>query len=214
MPHERRYTRSGNPVRVESRADGKPTIVGYAAVFYDPNDPGTEYPMYDDLVERLMPGCFDRAMKEDDVRGMFNHEDSLLLGRTSSGTMRLSVDRRGLRYEIDPPDTQAARDLMELLRRGDVTGSSFSFSPDDTSYRDADGVYVIERNAVKLWDVGPVAFPAYTSTEAGLRAATPEQVERARREVADWRAMRDKGSTSARAWLLARARAVETILAE
>jgi HK97 family phage prohead protease len=52
-----------------------------------------------------------------------------VLGRNKSGTLRLSVDGIGLRYEIDPPDTQAARDLIESLRRGDVSGSSFAFLP-------------------------------------------------------------------------------------
>ena len=211
MPNvERRYTRRGTGVRLETRSDGKPVITGYAAVFFDETDPGTEYPMYDDLVERMMPGCFDRTVREDDVRGVFNHDDSLLLGRTTSGTMRLSIDRRGLRYEIDPPDTTAARDLMELLRRGDITGSSFSFKPDDTTYREANGIYYIERRAVTLYEVGPQPFPAYASTEAGVRAADPDQAERARREVEAW----GKRTASYADWYRARARAVETILAE
>jgi HK97 family phage prohead protease len=67
----------------------------YGAVFFDPDDSGTEYEMYDDVFERIMPGAFDKALREDDVRGTFNHDSSCLLGRTASGTMRLSVDRRG-----------------------------------------------------------------------------------------------------------------------
>lgn len=180
----RRYTRHGLPVGVQSRADGKPVITGYAAVFYDPNDPGTEYRLYDDLVERIMPGAFDRALREDDVRGLFNHDDNQILGRVKSGTMRLSVDRKGLKYEIDPPDTQCARDVMESLRRGDITGSSFMFRPKANTYRDADGTYIIERNEVYLFDCGPVAFPAYESTEAGVRSVA--DAEAVRREVEKW----------------------------
>ncbi|HEX4612079.1 MAG TPA: HK97 family phage prohead protease [Urbifossiella sp.] len=203
-PLQRRYTRSADRVALQARADGKPsTITGYAAVFYDPSDPGTEYRLYDDLVERIMPGAFDRALREDDVRGLFNHDDNLILGRTAAGTMRLSVDRRGLKYEIDPPDTTTARDLLESLRRGDVSGSSFAFKPKDTSTRIVDGTYILERNAVYLFDVGPVCFPAYTGTEAGVRSV--------RAEVEAWEAGR-RGRTPAA--VLARARAVETILAE
>jgi HK97 family phage prohead protease len=211
---ERRYTRPAQRVAVETREGGKRAIVGYAAVFYDASDPGTEYRLWDDVVERIMPGAFDRAAREDDVRGLFNHNDSLMLGRTTAGTMRLSVDRRGLRYEIDPPDTTSARDLLQLLDRGDVTGSSFAFLPNDTSYREVDGVYVIERNTVTLYDVGPVSFPAYTATEAAARSVTAEQAELLRREVQARRVQVPFGLNPSVAAALARAAAVCTLLAE
>lgn len=191
----RRYTRGALPAGVQSRSDGKPVIVGYAAVFYDPADPGTEYQMYDDLVERFMPGAFDRALREDDVRGLVNHNDNLLLGRTSAGTMRLSVDRKGLKYEIDPPDTQYARDVMESIKRGDITGSSFLFKPMSNTYRDVEGVYIIERNDVKLYEVGPQPFPAYESTEAGVRGVA--DAEAVRREVEAWAKSKRVTSTTA-----------------
>jgi HK97 family phage prohead protease len=199
----RRYTRHGLPVGVQSRVDGKQVITGYAAVFYDPNDQGTEYRIYDDLVERIMPGAFDRALREDDVRGLFNHDDSAILGRVSAGTMRLSVDKRGLKYEIDPPDTQAGRDVMVSLARRDVTGSSFMFRPKDTSTRIVDGTYILERNAVYLFDVGPVSFPAYESTEASVRGGADR--EAVRREVEAWAKSRNRSGAGA---VKARARAV------
>lgn len=200
--YERRYTRQAGGARIETRRDGRPTIVGYAAVFYDPADPGTEY-MLDppDIVERIMPGCFDRALREDDVLARFNHDENLLLGRTRSGTLRLVVDRRGLRYEIDPPDTTVGRDVMELIRRGDLFGSSFRFAPLATKYRDDGGAYVVERHDVLLVDVGPVDFPAYTSTEAGLRTAGSDPAG----------GMTDTSSLAA---IKARARVVEITMAE
>jgi HK97 family phage prohead protease len=210
---ERRYTRPAQRVAVETREGGKRTITGYAAVFYDASDPGTAYRLWDDVEERILPGAFDRAVREDDVRGLFNHEDSQLLGRTLSGTMRLSVDKRGLRYEIDAPDTQCARDLLQLLDRGDVTGSSFAFMPDDTSYRETDGVYIIERRAVRLFDVGPVAFPAYTATEAAARSVTADHAEHLRRE-AQARRVPNGDPVPSRVIVLARARAVATLLAD
>ncbi|HEY1188547.1 MAG TPA: HK97 family phage prohead protease [Gemmata sp.] len=204
----RRYTRSGLPVGVESRADGKKVITGYAAVFYDPNDPGTEYRMYSDMVERIMPGAFDKAIRENDVRGLFNHEDCNILGRTKSGTMRLSVDKRGLKYEIDPPDTQCARDLMQSIDRGDVSGSSFMFRPIANTYRDVEGLYIVERNEVELFDVGPVCFPAYESTDTSVRSAADG--EAVRREVESWLKTKRSVSTSA---VKARAQAVAVAMA-
>ncbi len=80
--------RSG--VRLEKRADGKQMVRGYAAVFYDESSPeGTEYWLYSDIVERIAPNAFDRAVKErHDARGLFNHDMNLLLGRLSSGNLR------------------------------------------------------------------------------------------------------------------------------
>lgn len=204
---ERRYT-AQHGVQLKTRADGKPMIAGYAAVFFNASDPGTSFRLWSDAEERILPGAFDRAIKEDDVRGLFNHDASQLLGRTTAKTLRLSVDEKGLMYEIDAPDTQAGRDVIELLSRGDVTASSFGFVPLDTTYReevrDGKTIYIIERNAVQLWDVSPVTFPAYASTSAGVRSEAGS--EAARKELDAWKAGRKR---AARDPILARARAVE-----
>src|SRR5579872_464038 len=168
-------TRSGGTVD-----NGLPTIVGYAAVFYNPSDPGTQYELAPGIFERIDPRAFDRALREDDVAGLFNHDDSLMLGRTSSGTMRLSVDAHGLRYEIDPPDTATAREVIELLKRGDLRGSSFAFKPEPgTTQTSFDGDISIRLlTSVQLFDVGPVSFPAYSGTDAdvsGPRSASADR---------------------------------------
>lgn len=177
MNIERRNTALA-PVTLIQRADKTPLIVGYGAVFYD-GTPKTEFDLGSGMVERIAPRAFDRAVKEDDTRGLFNHDPNLLLGRTTAGTMRLSVDSKGLRYEIDPPDTAAARDVMELLRRGDVTGSSFSFKVDEQRWteekRDGETIQVREILAVHLFDVSPVVFPAYLGSDSGLRGANHQQ---------------------------------------
>lgn len=203
-PTQRRYlSQPGRPLQLRDGVAGSlPTIVGYASVFYVAGDPGTEFELCGAdaygprVVEHILPGAFDRALAEDDVRALANHDPSQILGRTAAGTCKLSVDAVGLRYEITPPDTTAARDLVASIRRGDVTGSSFAFVPRDTSYRDiqADGATpaqtVIEHRDCQLWDVGPVTYPAYAGTAAGVRAADAdrEAVRRlvsARRRAAD-----------------------------
>lgn len=156
---------------------GPGTIVGYAAVFHSEADPGTEYELWSDpamrAVERIARGAFSRAVKEgDDCRACFNHDPNMLLGRTSSGTLRLSEDETGLRYENDLPDTQLARDVAELVDRGDVNGSSFGFVVEQESWRESeepDGKRVAVRTieSVRLLDVGPVTYPAYASTTTG-----------------------------------------------
>lgn len=146
------------------------TISGYAATFYDPANEDTEFELWDDFVERIEPGSFDEAIRNDDVRGAFNHDESKILGRTKSNTLRLSVDKVGLRYEIDLPDTSDARDLAVSLRRGDIDGSSFAFRVTDEHTEKADDVWIRWIRGVKLFDVGPVSFPAYKATTAGIRS--------------------------------------------
>ena len=179
-------------LRIDKHDDGRPVIVGYAAVFYDANVPGTEYQLWEDVVERVMPGCFDRAIRDgDDCRALYNHDSNLILGRTKSGTCRLSVDKKGLRYEADLPDTVYAKDLVTVMQRNDVDGSSFSFEVLEQTRREmktADGKYLLirELNQVRLYDVSPVVYPAYTATESGVRGQPG--AEAVRKEMMEWRA--------------------------
>lgn len=172
----RRTITAAGPVEMLSRKDKPPLIAGYAARYHDPNDAGTEYQLWDDVFERIMPGAFDRAVRDDDVRALFNHDPSSVLGRSKSGTLRLSLDSKGLRYEIDPPDTQVGRDVLTILHRGDVSGSSFAFDILGETIRketvDGKTRYIRELTDVKLFDVGPVTFPAYNAADSGARSAT------------------------------------------
>ena len=79
-------------------------IEGYAAVFYDGTE-RTEFRLGPNMVERIHPGAFDEAFRDDDVVALFNHDQSLIIGRRSAGTLRLSLDARGARYEIDEGET-------------------------------------------------------------------------------------------------------------
>lgn len=156
LPQEFRVASDGQP----------PRISGYAAVFNS---------MSEDLGffrEEIDPHAFDTVMGGNpDVRALFNHDSNIVLGRTTAGTLRLSVDARGLAYEIDPPDTQAARDLMVSMKRGDITQSSYGFIVKRDQWADnADGS--ITRRVLELdelFDVSPVTYPAYTATAAQAR---------------------------------------------
>lgn len=179
-----------NPTRckVEARADGKPLIVGYGSVFYRAGVPGTQYQLWENTVERVAPTAFAAALqRRDDTRALFNHDASLILGRTDAGTMRLSVDDNGLRYEIDPPDSDIGRRVMEAIQRGDVSGSSFSFIVDKQSWETLpDGQEVRTIESVQLLDVGPVTFPAYEATSAIMRSG--DGPDDARRQYDAWKA--------------------------
>lgn len=168
-------------LQVRADGDAAPVISGYGAVFYREGVAGTELELYSDLFERIAPGAFDRALREDDVRSLFNHDSNIVLGsnRGTAPTLKLSIDATGLRYEVTPPATQLVRDqVLEPIRRGDVSGSSFMFVARKTSWieeqRNGRTVDVRVLEDVELWEVGPVTFPAYAATSADVRAAGGE----------------------------------------
>lgn len=163
---ERRY------VTCELRATEGETrrIVGYAAIFNSISEEIFGFR------EMIMPGAFSEVIETDDVRALINHDPNLVLGRNTAGTLRLFEDERGLRYEIDPPDTSYARNLMISLDRGDVDQSSFGFNvlPENEEWRgpgDDDPLPLrIIHKFKRLHDVSPVTFPAYPETSVSARA--------------------------------------------
>ena len=181
------------PVTVERRADGTATISGYAAVYHREDNPGTQYELMPNYYERIQPGAFTRALNEgDDVRALFNHDASAVLGRSKSGTLRLSADKVGLKYEVDLPNTQLARDLAESVDRGDISGSSFAFSvtPEGQKIeRDKDGTTYRNILETRLYDVSVVTYPAYEAATSGLRSS--ENVEEAKAALDSWESNRN-----------------------
>jgi HK97 family phage prohead protease len=160
---ERRFT--SRKVEVRSESEDSKQIVGYGAVFESRSE---DLGGFVEIIER---GAFDDVLN-DDVRALFNHDNNIILGRSMSGTLKLSVDDVGLRYEIDPPDTQMVRDMvLEPMRRGDVTQSSFGFYVGEDDWQeDRNGVVTRSIKSVdRLMDVSPVTYAAYPDTEVALR---------------------------------------------
>ena len=159
------------PLGIETRDDGIRTLSGYGAVFYREDEPGSEFRLAENYVERIASTAFDRAIKEDDPRGLFNHEADNILGRVSSGTMRLTVDGVGLKYEIDLPDSDIGNRVATAIERGDITGSSFAFRARGVEMsNEGEGVTVRTLTDVSVSDTGPVTYPAYEGTSADVRS--------------------------------------------
>jgi HK97 family phage prohead protease len=153
-------------LKIETRADSDaPVIRGHAAVFNKLSE------NLGGFREQIAPGAFDDVLN-DDVRALFNHDPNHVLGRTKAGTLSISVDDNGLAYEVDPPDTQTARDLIVSMQRGDVSQSSFAFTVEQDDWsEDEDGRIVRTIQKVKrLYDVSPVTYPAYPDASVGLRS--------------------------------------------
>ena len=153
---------------------GKTRLAGYAAVFYRAGTPGTEYQLGPGTRERIDPKAFDRALREDDIIAAFNHDWNMLLGRKSAGTLRMTVDSVGLRYEIDvDAENPMHTHVFRSVKRGDLRGSSFAFRVEDELWsRDYKTDHKIRTlKSVTLRDVGPVAFPAYDATSVSIPRA-------------------------------------------
>ncbi len=166
------------PGNVELRQsdDGAATIVGLAAVFESLSE------NLGGFREQIMPGAFDDADMTD-VRGLFNHDPNFVLGRTRSDTLELEITSKGLRFEIELPDTQTIRDLvLEPIKRGDVDQASFGFivAPGGATFdENEDGVLIRTiTKFMRIFDVSPVTFPAFQDTAVGEASFRSFETER------------------------------------
>ncbi len=112
------------------------------------------------------------ANPDTDIRALINHDPNLLLGRQSTGTLRVGADSEGLEFEVDLPNTTYANDLREVMDRGDLDGASFAFVPGEDRWdRAPDGRQLRTHTSVeRLIDVSPVTFPAYEGAGVALRS--------------------------------------------
>ena len=152
--------------QIEIRAEGDDKsrrLIGHAAVF---NKKSEEIFGFREVV---LPGAFKASIKKDDIRALWNHDPSYILGRNKAGTLHLREDDQGLRTEIDLPDTQFARDLWQSVKRGDVDQMSFGFRTVSDAWRKEGGVVIRELIEADLFDVSPVTYPAYPQTDISAR---------------------------------------------
>ena len=165
---ERRFIPFGSAeVRAARGEDGKVALRGMAAVTNT-----MSHLINGRFREQIAPGAFDNALKRSDIRGLFNHNPDMVLGRVKPGTMRVWADARGLHYDIPSlPDSRA--DVAEAVERGDVDGNSFSFivAERGDKFEMRDGVRVRTITEFEeILDLGPVTFPAYEAAKVSKRA--------------------------------------------
>jgi uncharacterized protein len=162
---ERRFYTNKLEIRSEPDNSEPAKLVGYAAVFGE-----ISTLLYGQFHERIERGAFASALTGD-VVALWNHDPALVLGRSTAGTLALAEDAHGLRVEITPPDTQAGRDAVALIRRGDVDRMSFGFNVlDDTWDKTPAGALVRTLRKVELFEVSAVTFPAYVGTAIAARS--------------------------------------------
>jgi HK97 family phage prohead protease len=163
--------------------DGLPKLVGYASLF------NVEAIIYGLWREKVSPGAYKKTIKENDIRALWNHNTDLPLGRNRSDppTLTLQEDDKGLKVEIIPPDTQAGRDAVTSIKRGDVTQMSIAFQIIKQEWLEPEDKTILPLRTLrelKLFEVSPVTFPAFEATSISARSIMePESKNEIREEA-------------------------------
>ena len=170
---DKRHSFFKSDFKTRATDDGKKYISGYFAVF------NQETQLWDDVYEEISPTAFDNALKNDDVRCLFNHNDDIVLGRTKNQTLILRADNFGLwgEVEINQADTEALN-AYERIKRGDITGCSFGFDVVSEKMTDRGQTFLYTVEDLKLFEVSPCTFPAYPQTEIQSRKKQYEQTQK------------------------------------
>lgn len=180
MNRENRQMRTASTQFATRDDNGALAIEGYFAVF------NSNYDIAPGLSESIAPGAFDNTLSGD-IRALINHDTTLVLGRTKANTLQLRTDAHGLwgHIDINPNDTDAMN-LYNRVQRGDVDQCSFGFDiiSEETDFRE-DGSIHWTIKEVKLYEVSPCTFPAYSETT--IAARTKERDEIIRRRNAAWK---------------------------
>jgi HK97 family phage prohead protease len=169
------------PTAFETReVDGNPIIEGYFAVF------NSNYQIFDGATESIAPGAFTDELTGD-VRALINHDDTLVLGRTIAGTLKLSEDTHGLYGSIlVNRNDQDAMNAYARVQRGDVSQCSFGFRILDEAFEEReDGSVHWTIKKVKLYEVSVCTFPAYTDTNVKARKDDLDAIRERKKEA--WR---------------------------
>ena len=179
------YSKHDSTLEVREE-NGEMIIEGYAALYNNETDLGA-------FRESISPGAFDDVLA-DDVRALINHDPSLIIGRSSAGTLQLSTDEHGLKYVVKLGEQQYAKDLYTSIKRGDITQSSFAFTIEDQTWSEDRSTRKVEKVG-KLLDISPVTYPAYQSASVSARnEEQPKEVTTAEIKDSD----KDKCVTSKR----------------
>lgn len=174
---EQRYFEIKN---LETRSDsGEPILTGRFVAY------GDIYQVWEGATESIAPGAFRNSIHQD-VRALYNHNDDIVLGRTSAGTLELEDREDGLwgTIKINPNDSDAMN-AYERIKRGDVTGCSFGFNikSEETENR-ADGtVHWTITEVDPLFEVSAVTFPAYEATHVSARGKDIDEMKKRKLEL-------------------------------
>ena len=169
---------------IEFRSEESRKVEGYASVF---NSRSKDLGGFTEIID---PSAFEGVIERSDVLALLNHDQDrgvLARSRKGVGSLMLTIDERGLHYSFEAPHTALGNELIEGLKRGDISTSSFAFTVSGERWdKDEDGRYVRTITQIdKLYDVSPVYNEAYEDTTVALRSLDAVRAEEEKEEVED-----------------------------
>ena len=154
--------------RFETKEDGKEVVIGYGSIFNSRSE------NLGNFYEYISPTAISQeTIERSDVRALINHDSNLILARSTTGTLDLSVDEKGLKYSFEIPETSYGKDLAINMKNGNLNQSSFAFTVGDDEWStDDDGNDIRTITAIdKLYDISVVSYPAYSQAASDLVVA-------------------------------------------
>lgn len=183
----------------DATEDAPRVISGYAAVFNQWAEIGHWYRYREQIAPQAFEGCnYDKCV------ACFNHNTDNILARYSSGTLKLEVDKIGLRFEFEVPNTTVGNDMYELVKRGDISQCSFAFIVEEETWNYREGEDSMDDRTItkisELWDVSLVTYPAYEGTSVDARSAEENtMLERKKQHLAKIQEVNIKADSESRA---------------
>lgn len=167
---------------IEFREADSRKVEGYASVF---NSRSKDLGGFTEIID---PSAFEGVIERSDVLALLNHDQDrgvLARSRKGVGSLTLSIDERGLKYSFDAPHTALGNELIEGLKRGDISTSSFAFTVSGEKWtKEEDGRYLRTITQIdKLFDVSPVYNEAYEDTSVALRSLDAVRAEEEQEET-------------------------------
>ena len=160
----------------EAAPDGESesrTITGTAIVF------NAESEVLDDWGQKFREviapeACTMEFLNSQDIKMNMLHDRDLTLARCNKGvgTLKLSVDERGVNFEFEAPRCDIGDRCLEMVRRGDYSGCSFEFYRGDYDVENLDNgkeVKITHRKFKKLTALTIGMDPAYKQTAVNAR---------------------------------------------
>lgn len=159
-------------------ASGSRSIEGYAIVFGQESEVLYDRQKKRRFTEVIQPGAVtEDLLRRSDVKALLEHDIGRMLARSfkGAGTLTLSIDGYGVKYRFEAPATQDGDYAVEMVRRGDLFGSSFAYATDERANvryeKRADGMLMRYVDRIDwIGDVSIVSDPAYMGTDVEVRS--------------------------------------------
>ncbi|MCT3038572.1 HK97 family phage prohead protease [Leuconostoc mesenteroides] len=162
----RTFDIKGLEVRDATSDDFIGQISGYAVVFNEPSE------NLGGFIEYVNPDAFNNVNLSD-VVALYDHNFANVLGRTSAKTLKLDIDKKGLHFILDIPNTTLGNDVYTNIRAGNLKGMSFGFTVNSDEW--GKDTYDTPKRTINsigaLYEVSVVTMPAYQETTVAVTRA-------------------------------------------